>query len=91
MAYLIVGVQLLFVSNVTANFGSATDGHIMIAVVTGTLLVFILSFATASWFVRDKKTEGFLSKEPFASNPTFVWPPKLRISKVLTLGVLIRR
>ena len=59
---------LLFFSNATADFGSATDGRIMIAVVTGALLVFILSFATAGWFVRDKEDRGVLTQAAFRGN-----------------------
>ncbi|WP_020209164.1 AEC family transporter [Gilvimarinus chinensis] len=59
---------LLFFSNARADFGSATDGRIMIAVVIGALLVFALSFATAGWFVRDKKDRGVLAQAAFRGN-----------------------
>ncbi|WP_347332817.1 AEC family transporter [Marinimicrobium locisalis] len=59
---------LLFFSNATADFGSATDGRILIAVVAGAVLIFVLSLATADWFVRDKRDRGVLTQAAFRGN-----------------------
>lgn len=59
---------LLFFSNATADFGSATDGRILIAVVAGAVLIFLLSLASADWFVRDKRDRGVLTQAAFRGN-----------------------
>ncbi|MGD8174596.1 AEC family transporter [Marinimicrobium sp. ARAG 43.8] len=59
---------LLFVSNATADFGSATDGRILTAVIVGAMIIFLLSLATADWFVRDRRDRGVLTQASFRGN-----------------------
>ncbi|WP_027329585.1 AEC family transporter [Marinimicrobium agarilyticum] len=59
---------LLFFSNATADFGAATDGRILVAVVAGAVLIFTLSLATADWFVQDKRDRGVLTQAAFRGN-----------------------